>query len=129
MCETINAQSTQELCRQLLKKHQQKKIYVVCDNARYNKNKMLKQWVEKHRIELIYLPAYSPNLNLIERLWRLLRKKVINSTYYETYDKFKNGISNFLENIKSYKTELRSLLILNFRTVDGTSVHLQTTSV
>lgn len=128
MCETINAQSTQELCRQLLKKHQHKSIYVVCDNAKYNKNKMLRKWAEKQRIKFIYLPAYSPNLNLIERLWRLLRKKVINSTYHESYDKFKNGISNFLENIKSHKTELRSLLKLNFRTVDGTSVHLKTTS-
>ena len=125
---TINAQSTQNLCRQLLKKHQRKKLYFICDNARYNKNGMLKEWAKKQRVEFIYLPGYSPNLNLIERLWRLLRKKVINSTYYDTFDKFKKGISNFLENIKSYKPALRTLLTLNFRTVDGTSVYLQTTS-
>lgn len=128
ICESINAQSTQKLCRQLLKKHQHKKIYFLCDNARYNRNTMLKEWADKQRIEFVYLPGYSPNLNLIERLWRLLRKKVINSTYYDTYDKFKKGILDFLENIKSCKTELRSLMTLNFRTVDGTSVHLQTNS-
>jgi len=120
---TINAQSTQRICRQLLKKHPNKKIYLICDNARYNRNKMLKEWSSEQRIEFIYLPPYSPNLNLIERLWRLMRKEVINNNYYDTYSKFKTGVEEFLENSKCYKTELRSLMTLNFRTVGGTSFY------
>ena len=126
--DSINAQSTQRICRKLLKKHPGKTIYYICDNARYNRNRMLQQWASNQRIEFIFLPAYSPNLNLIERPWHLMKVKAINSTYYEKYAAFKNGIVNFLSNTKIYKTEVRSLLTLNFRTVEGTSVHAQTTS-
>ena len=84
---------------------------------------MLKEWSSEQRIEFIYLPPYSPNLNLIEGLWRLMRKEVINNNYYDTYSKFKTGVEEFLENSKCYKTELRSLMTLNFRTVGGTSFY------
>lgn len=126
--DTINAQSTQRLCRKLLKKHPGKKIYLVCDNARYNRCRWLQDWAVDQRIEFIFLPTYSPNLNLIERYWRLLRKEVINSIYYDTYSKFRQGVINFLDNTKLYKEDIRSLLTLNFRTVGGTSVHSQTIS-
>ena len=124
---TINAQSTQRLCRKLLRKHPGKKIYLVCDNARYNRNRMLQEWAQNQRIEFVYLPAYSPNLNLIERLWRLMKKEVISSIYYDTYDKFRQAIIDFLKNAKAYKAQLRQLLTLNFRTVGGTSVYAQST--
>lgn len=129
VAESVNAQSTQRLCRKLLKKHPGKTIYFICDNARYNRCAWLQEWAGGQRIEFVFLPAYSPNLNLSERLWRLLRKKAINSIYYDTYAKFRDGIVHFLENIKEHKEEVRSLLTLNFRTVGNTSVYLsQTTS-
>ena len=82
--DSVNAQSTQQLCRQLLKKHpRSKKIYVVCDNARYNRNELLISWAAKQRIAFVYLPTYLPNLDLIERLWHFTRVKILNSTYYE----------------------------------------------
>lgn len=127
--DSVNAQSTQRLCRQLLRKHPAKTIYFICDNARYNRNKMLTEWAKEQRIEFVYLPTYSPNLNLIERLWHFMRVKILNSTYYEKHDQFKSAILSFLGDIKQYKSELRSLLTMNYRTVDGVSVHLsQTTS-
>lgn len=128
IAESINAQSTQRLCRKLLRKHPGKTIYLICDNARYNRNKMLQEWAENQRIAFVFLPSYSPNLNLIERLWRLMRKKIINSLYYDTYSKFKGSVISFLDNTKTYKAEIRSLLTLNFRTVGGTSIYAQTTS-
>lgn len=126
IAKSINAQSTKRLCQQLLKKHPQKQIYLICDNARYYKNKMLRNWVSNKRIDFKFLPAYSPNLNLIERLWRLMKSKAINSTYYETYEEFKIGIEHFLKNTKKIKSEIRQLLTLNFRTVDGNSFYAQT---
>jgi len=127
--DSVNAQSTQRLCRQLLRKHPAKTIYFICDNARYNRNNMLTEWAKGQRIEFIYLPTYSPNLNLIERLWHFMRVKILNSTYYEKHDEFKLAIISFLGDIKQYKAELRSLLTMNYRTVNGVSVHLsQTTS-
>lgn len=121
--DSVNAQSTKRLCQKLLKKHPKKTIYMICDNARYYRNKMLKEWSKEKRISFIFLPAYSPNLNLIERLWRLMKSKAINSFYYEKYEDFKTGILNFLSNLKGIKLEVRKMLTLNFRTVDGTSVY------
>lgn len=127
IAETINAQSTKRLAQKLLKKHPKKTIYLICDNARYNRNKTLQEWAKNQRIEFVFLPSYSPNLNLIERLWRLLRKEVINSIYHPEYSDFRNSIVHFLDHIKNYKKQIRSLLTPNFRTVDGKSYHLSQT--
>jgi len=94
----------------------------VCDNARYNYYRYLIDWAKEQRIEFVYLPAYSPNLNLIERFWSLLRSEVINSFYYPEYDQFRNAITEFLDNAKSYKDEISKLLTLNFRTVGEKSI-------
>ena len=128
IADSFNAQSTQRLCRKLLRKHPGKKIYLICDNARYNRNKALQEWAKDQRIEFVFLPPYSPNLNLIERLWRFMRKKIINSLFYDTCSKFKGAIVSFLDNAKAYKAEIRSLLTLNFRTVEGTSFYAHSTS-
>ena len=85
-----------------------------CDNARYYKNKALNEWLLSTKIVQIFLPPYSPNLNIIERLWKFLKKEVINTTFYRTFDEFKNGISNFFKNIKNYQDKLETLLTNNF---------------
>ncbi|NJL77539.1 MAG: IS630 family transposase [Saprospiraceae bacterium] len=77
--ESINAQSTLELYKKIEILHPEaRNIYVICDNARYYKNTLLNQSLEGSKIKQIFLPPYSPNLNLIERLWKFMRKKVIN---------------------------------------------------
>ena len=127
LAETINAQSTQRLAEQLLAKHPEGTIYLVCDNARYNRNRQLLDWSADKRVEFVYLPTYSPNLNLIERLWRFLRQRIINSTYYEKYASFREAVAGFLEHPEEYKAELERLMVLNFRTIGGTSVRLSQT--
>ena len=113
---SVNTQSTIRLMQKALKKHKEKDtIYFFCDNARYYRSKMLKEYLaENPQIKMVHLPGYSPNLNLIERLWKFMKKKVINSFYYEKYDEFKEAILDFFKNIKSYKKELETLLTLNF---------------
>lgn len=112
---TINMQSTIELYKKLeLQNPDKEKIYVICDNARYYKNKELSEWLKLSKIEQIFLPPYSPNLNIIERLWKFLKKSVINSTFYRTFDLFKEGVMGFFQNIDKYQKELSSLLTLNF---------------
>ena len=128
IADCVNAQSTQRLCRKLLKKHPGKKIYYVCDNARYYHCSWLKKWAAGTRIEFVFLPSYSPNLNIIERLWRFMRKKVIDGIYYDSYDKFRKNIYKFFMGIKRHKNELRKLMSLNFRTIGGASFHLSQTS-
>ena len=114
--ESVNAQSTKRLIQKLLKKNKKKKrIYLISDNALYYKNKELAAWLHKQqKITWLFLPPYSPNLNLIERLWRLMKNKAINGFYYDTFSRFKEEIKYFFENIKQYKAELRSLMTLKF---------------
>jgi len=59
-------------------------VYVLCDNARYYKNKDLAAWLTGTRLVQFFLPTYSPHLNLIERLWKFLRQKIIDTQFYRT---------------------------------------------
>jgi transposase len=115
--DRINAQATQELFEKMLEKHADKeRIYVFSDNARYYSNADLKAWLQLNpKIHLLHLPTYSPNLNLIERLWKFLRKKVINLHYYPTFDEFRKAIHEFFANLKQYKEELKTLMMPNFQ--------------
>lgn len=112
---SINAQSTIKLFEQIQKKYPNKnRIYAIADNAKYYRSKLVKKFLENSNIKLIFLPPYSPNLNLIERLWKYLRKKVINTTYYPKFEQFKTAILNFFENIDSKKSELKQFIGVNF---------------
>ena len=122
-CERINAQSTKELYALALEKHPNaEKIYIISDNARYYRNKELTAWTQETKIIQVFLPPYSPNLNLIERLWRFLRKKVINTEFYRTKELFREAINKFFKNIAQYKSELETLLTLNFRMANSHSI-------
>lgn len=112
---SIDAENTYELYKKIEAKHPKaKKIYIICDNARYYRNKLLKERLVNSRIEQIFLPAYSPNLNLIERLWKFMRKKVINSIFYRKFEDFRQAIRNFFSNIKDFRAELETLMSCNF---------------
>ena len=85
--ESINAQSTIELFKMIEKKNNHKsRINVISDNARYYKSKLVKEYLKSSKIVMIYLPSYSPNLNLIERLWKFFKKKVMYNKYYDTLE-------------------------------------------
>ena len=96
-------------------------VTVVLDNAKYQRCNHVLQFADSLNIELLFLPSYSPNLNIIERYWKWLRKDCLSSVYYETFDKFKEAIvSSLLKTINhENKTELQSLLKLNFQLYDN----------
>ena len=86
------------------------------DNAAYQKCQMVRDLAAQLNIELLFLPAYSPNLNLIERLWKFVKKKVLYSQYYATFDAFRKAITDCLRQTHTtHKQELDSLLTLNFQ--------------
>lgn len=93
------------------------RIYAFLDNARYSWNKEVRAEAKKLDIKLIFLPPYSPNLNLIERLWKFLKKKIRKNIYYNTFRKFRKAIFDFFKNIEQYKTELEKLLTLKFEII------------
>jgi transposase len=118
--ERINAQSTIALLEQIEAAYPLAAIiYVICDNARYYRSKLVGQFLETSKIQLVFLPSYSPNLNLIERLWKFMKKQVLYNKYYEKFDTFKQTTLGFFENIQQYKTELDSLLTNNFRILNA----------
>lgn len=118
--ESVNAQSTQVLIQRIIDQNPDKKtIYLISDNARYYHAKVLQEWLENQpQIVWIWLPSYSPNLNLIERLWGFMQRKILNGVYYQTYEKFKKAIQSFFQHIDHYRRELKSLMTLNFQIID-----------
>lgn len=105
---------------ELRKKHKDtpnKPIVLILDNAPYNKSYQVRDRAEQLNIRLEFLPPYCPNLNLIERLWKFFKKKVVTNKYYEKFSQFDDAIYDFFANISNYQQELKSLLTLNFEII------------
>jgi transposase len=114
----IKAPTVIELLKMIRKRYRKKQIYVVLDNARYQHCKLVKKMAEELKIELVFLPSYSPNLNIIERLWKLIKSEVCAAKYYENKLDFENAILDFVEELntnKKMKTILHSRLSCNFQ--------------
>ena len=119
----INAHSVCQLLRELVALQLEVPITLVLANARYQKCQLVWALAEALDIELLCLPAYSPNLNLIERLWKFVKKKCLYSIYYANFKDFKQAISECLaQTYTTYKTELDSLLALRFQTFEKSQV-------
>ena len=67
------------------------------------------------RIQLLYLPTYSPNLNLIERFWKFLKRKVARNRYYTTFAEFRIAVQNVLNNFVAYRDDLTALMTERFQ--------------
>lgn len=115
--ETIDTYSMMRLVLKLEEKQKAGKVYLVVDNASYNHSYGLQLFLEDHpRTHLKYLPPYSPNLNIIERLWRFLHQKH-RDKYFEKFKDFEKTVLAFFKNINQYNTELKTLLTDSFQTL------------
>ena len=83
-------------------------------NASYFKKLEKDDLIADQRIEIVWLPTYAPNLNLIERLWRFMKKKVLKNRFYGTAKGFREKVKEFFAQISDYKTDLETLLTCNF---------------
>ena len=90
-------------------------IPIICNNARYYRSKAVSAYLETSKIELVFLPAYAPNLNLIERFWKFFKKQVLYNRYYGTVDKFKRACTAFFADVRQYRAQLSTLLTENFQ--------------
>ena len=118
--ETINADSTLKLFEQIEAAYPHAtRITVICDNACYYRSKRVKAYLKESKIDLMFLPPYAPNLNLIERFWKYFKKNILYNHYYETFEAFKKACTHFFENIQEHQTPLHSLLTENFQIIEG----------
>ena len=70
-------------------------------------------------ITLLFLPSYSPKLNIIERLWKFTKKKILYAKYYETPDKFHSAITDFFHTInQKHNDDLKNIMTLNFSSLN-----------
>ena len=116
----LNADSVCEGLKMIRQSAPDEWLYVILDNAAYQRCKKVKECAEKLNINLIFLPPYSPNLNLIERLWKFLRNKVLANKYYTSFNLFFNKIHDFLTDVHlNFSSALASLLSFKFQCLDS----------
>ena len=112
----INSESVVALLKKLAEKFTDLPITLVLDNARYQRNKYVMAEAEKLHITLLFLPTYSPNLNLIERLWKFVKAECLYSHHYENFTDFKKSIEECLkETTGKHHKKLSTLLTRKFQ--------------
>ena len=116
--ERINSQTMIALLELILEKQKKGKIYIVLDNARYYHSLIVKEFLKEHpRIMLKFMPPYSPNLNIIERLWKILKKKVVYNKFYLKFEDFRKQVIFFLDNEIWKQEEFKNILTDNFQII------------
>ena len=115
----INAESVCALLREVATAGLKGPITLVLDNARYQKCQAVQALAAALGIELLYLPSYAPNLNLIERLWKFVKKECLGSRVLPTYEAFTQAIDDCLANLNTrHKHQMKTLLNLKFQLFD-----------
>jgi transposase len=117
--ENITGEQFVKLLEALRARHPDtEKFLLYLDNARYYSKPCVKQWLANHReFRLVPLPAYSPNLNLIERLWKFLRKKALNR-WLKTFEEMQAAVAEVLDRLGDYRDELSTLMTERFAIVE-----------
>ena len=109
--ESVNGESTIDLMKALEDSYPfATVIYMILDNAKYHYSKVVKTYESQSRVKLIYLPAYSPEFNLIERLWKVFKKNVLYNKFYKQYNDFKKACVNFFVNQDRHMDEIKSIM-------------------
>jgi transposase len=118
----INSETVMELLEKVRAIYLDSAVTIVLDNAKYQRCKAVIEKAAELHIELLFLPTYSPNLNLIERLWRFVKKECLYSKYYKTANEFEEAIVSCLGKINTTKKhKLKSLMTLKFQVFHNSS--------
>ena len=113
---TVNTETMCELLRKIAALGLTGPITLVLDNARYQRNVVVQTLAKQLGITLLYLPSYSPNLNLIERLWKFIKRRALYGRYHPTFAQFQAAIEEVLDGLSTTHAEkLKSLMTLKFQ--------------
>ena len=121
----ITAETIVAFFKQLKEHYGDMPLKIVLDNARYQHCALVEEAAKSLNITLLFLPSYSPNLNIIERLWKFTKKKILYAKYYETPAKFHAAITDFFQTVnQKYNDDLKNLLTLKFQFFQNQSVFI-----
>lgn len=119
----VNTDTMCELLRKIASQGLAGPVTVVLDNARYQRNAVVQALAGTLGIRLLYLPSYSPNLNLIERLWKFVKRTAIYGRHHADFAGFRAAVSDVLDKLTTEHAEkLGSLMTLNFQEFEDVSL-------
>ena len=119
----VNTDTMCELLRAVAARGRAGPVTLVLDNARYQRNDVVRGVAEGLGVELLFLPSYSPNLNLIERLWRFVKRKAAYGKYHPTFADFRAAVQGVLDGVTTTHAErLASLMTLRFQEFEDVSL-------
>jgi transposase len=119
----VNTETMCDLLRKIAALKLKGPITLVLDNARYQRNAVVMALAEQLGIKLLFLPSYSPNLNLIERLWKFIKRRSLYGRYHPTFADFRAAIEETLTHIPTtHANDLASLMTLNFQQFEDVSL-------
>jgi transposase len=112
----VNTETMCELLRKIAALGLTGPITLVLDNARYQHNAAVKALAKQLGITLLFLPSYSPNLNLIERLWKFIKRRALYGRYHPTFADFQAAVQETIAGLPTRHAEqLTTLMTLNFQ--------------
>ena len=100
----------------VMEQYKDGKVVMILDNAKIHHAKLLSDFLEqnKYRLELLFLPPYSPNLNMIEELWGWLKSSVINNAFFHNLDEIKAAVRSFINWVNTHRDSVVERLCLQF---------------
>ena len=119
----ITATTVCELMQLLVTQNSGIPITLVLDNARYQRCHLVQDLAARLGVHLEFLPSYSPNLNLIERVWKFVKKECLSSHFYVNFEEFKTNIVTCLHDLGTkYRPAMTTLITRNFQMFDDQTV-------
>ncbi len=109
--KTMNGKTFMKFMNRLLSSHKGKKLFLVIDNAPWHTSLEVGKFIKKNkkRLEILWLPPYSPDFNPIEHLWKYMRDNVSHNTFFSTIEELKNVLSEFFKKTYSTPQKIKTL--------------------